>query len=78
MKPKLQYFGVPGRGEAVRLMLKLRGDSYSDVYINTKSMKVRNKEEDEVECYSSNHARKWPKCWYVKGHIKISRKDNNR
>eukprot|EP00944_MAST-04C_sp_MAST-4C-sp1_P007481 g7481.t1 len=37
MKPKLQYFGVPGRGEAVRLMLKLRGDSYSDVYINTKA-----------------------------------------
>ena len=36
MKPKLQYFGVPGRGEAIRLMLKLRGDSYSDVYISSK------------------------------------------
>ena len=59
------------------LMLKLRGDSYSDVYISSKEWRGRNKEKTRWNVIPVITLENGQKCWYVKGHIR-SRKDNNR
>ena len=44
MTTDVKYYGIPGRGEAVRLMLKLKGTKYTETYIDSKTWKAGEKE----------------------------------